>query len=242
MKGSLARKYRFISRTKSILRMRGKDAFIRALNPGASILDVGCGNDSALKIKSVRPDFHYIGLDIENYYQTLPVEQVANRYILTSSKDFGAAISQFRGELDAVISSHNLEHCDDPAVVLRAMCQSLKFGGRMYLAFPCERSMGFPRRKGTLNFYDDLSHRSCPSYVRVLGALKEEGFEIEFCAQMYRPLFLALAGLLLEPVSRASGKIMPLGTTWALYGFETIIWSKRVRDGSASIPATGMLD
>jgi SAM-dependent methyltransferase len=227
---NIEHRYKFDSRIKSLLRTRGKDAFIRKLDLRASILDVGCGNDSALKIKSVRPDLHYIGLDVEDYYQTVPVNQIADRYILTSSKDFDAAIAQFRSELDAVISSHNLEHCDDPAAVLRAMCQSLKVGGRMYLAFPCERSVSFPRRKGTLNFYDDLSHRFCPRYAEVLRALTDGGLQIEYCAQMYRPVLLALMGLLLEPMSRALGRIMPLGTTWALYGFETVIWSKKVRD------------
>lgn len=224
----LIRRYRFKSVVASLLRTRGKDSFIRALNPKVRVLDVGCGNDSALEIKSVRPDFYYIGIDVGDYNQTVPVRQIADQYILTPSKDFDATISQFRGCVDAVISSHNLEHCENPGTVLRAMCQSLKLGGRMYLAFPCEKSVSFPHRKGTLNFYDDETHQSCPSYTGVLNVLKEEGLDIEFCSQMYRPLLLALAGILLEPISSASKRVMPARSTWALYGFETIIWSKKM--------------
>ena len=66
-----------------------------------------------------------------------------------------------------------------------------------------------------------------PVTLVFLNVLKEEGLDIEFCSQMYRPLLLALAGILLEPISSVSKRVMPARSTWALYGFETIIWSKK---------------
>ena len=102
--------------------------------------------------------------------------------------------------------------------------------------FRVKESVSFPHRKGTLNFYDDKTHQSCPSYTGVLNVLKEEGLDIEFCSQMYRPLLLALAGILLEPISSVSKRVMPARSTWALYGFETIIWSKKDAWLTAQVP------
>jgi hypothetical protein len=49
--------------------------------------------------------------------------------------------------MDAVISSHNLEHCDDPAAVRDSMVVALRPGSSLFLAFPCEESVRVPRRR-----------------------------------------------------------------------------------------------
>jgi hypothetical protein len=131
--------------------------------------------------------------------------------------------------MDAVVSSHNLEHCEFRYEVIAAMCSALKPSGVMYLSYPAEESIKFPSRGGTLNYYDDKSHVDSPPLTsKVLDVLREQKMEVLFVSRRYRPFFLFLIGFLLEPLSRIFRRVAPLGSTWALYGFETVIWAKKI--------------
>jgi SAM-dependent methyltransferase len=209
-----------------LFRKWGKDAFIDSLPPDSNVLDVGCGNNSPMKLKMQRPDLYYIGLDIGDYNQTAPVKY-ADEYILTRPEHFAAEIRKFEGQLDAVISAHNIEHCSDPDSVMNAMLAALKPGGRIFLSFPCEASVRFPSRRGCLNFYDDGSHDIVPDWGKKISKVCTQGLVIDYSAQRYRPIVPALLGLLLEPVGALTGRQMPIRSTWALYGFESIIWASR---------------
>lgn len=213
------------------LRPRGKLAFLKLLPPGASVLDVGCGNNSPRDAKVLRPDLVYTGLDVGDYNQQDSL-RYADTYILVPPAEFANAISAHEGRMDAVVSSHNLEHCDDPAAVLDAMVAALRPGGRLFLGFPCEESVRFPSRRGTLNFFDDATHKTVPAWESVMGTLGALGLTLVYARQRYRPWLLASLGLALEPLSWLLGRNMPTGSTWALYGFESIIWGRR--DNGAS--------
>lgn len=210
----------------ALLRPRGKLAFLKSLPPGACVLDVGCGNNSPRDAKIARPDLVYTGLDIGDYNQQDSI-RYADAYILTSPGEFAAAISAYEGRTDAVVSSHNLEHCDDPGAVLEAMVAALRPGGWLFLAFPCEESVRFPRRRGSLNFFDDATHKTVPPFEQVTQTLQAQGLTLHRISRRYRPPLLAGLGLLLEPLARVLKRNMPAGSTWALYGFETIIWGQR---------------
>jgi hypothetical protein len=80
-------------------------------------------------------------------------------------------------------------------------------------------------REGTLNFWDDDTHVRPPDYQRVLDLLAAEDVTIDFAAKRYRPAARLAVGVLTEPISRARKKVMP--GTWALYGFETVIWGTK---------------
>ncbi len=207
------------------LRRRGKLAFLRSLPAQARVLDVGCGNNSPRDAKILRPDLVYHGIDVADYNQEA-ADTYADSYVLTSPQTFAQAIESREGQMDAVVSSHNLEHCDDPQAVLGAMVRALRPGGRLYLAFPCEESVAFPRRRGTLNFHDDTTHQTVPAWHAVLARLAADSVEIEFQRKRYRPPVLASIGLLLEPLGWLAGRNMPGGSTWALYGFESVIWAR----------------
>lgn len=208
------------------LRPRGKLAFLKSLSPGARVLDVGCGNNSPRDAKILRPDLHYTGLDVGDYNQQDSI-RYADAYILVPPAEFANAISAHEGRMDAVISSHNLEHCDDPAAVLNAMVTALRPGGRLFLAFPCEASVRFPRRRGALNFFDDATHKAVPAWEWVLDILRTRGVTLVYTCSRYRPKLLAGVGLALEPLGWLLGRNMPAGSTWALYGFESVIWGRR---------------
>ncbi|MCZ2207541.1 methyltransferase domain-containing protein [Cylindrospermopsis raciborskii] len=204
------------------LRFHGKHAFILRLNSKDSILDVGCGNNSPYKVKKILPLSYYVGIDIGDYNQLRP--NLADQYILTNPKDFCSEIAKYKTYFDAVISSHNLEHCDDRMCTLKAMLESIKPGGKLYLSFPCETSLSFPRREGTLNYLDDTTHvPPPPDFELILQVISDYDFEILYQIRNYRPFFLALLGFLVEPISMLSKRV--LRGTWEYYGFESIIWA-----------------
>jgi SAM-dependent methyltransferase len=202
-----------------------KRAFIAELPDGADVFDVGCGNDSPYEFKKLRPDIRYVGLDITDYNQEHDPTEYADVYLSVPPEGFTAAIRGRPNQFDAVVSSHNLEHCEDQDGVLTAMARALRPGGRIYLAFPAAASLSMPSRAGTLNFWDDDTHVRPPDFRRVLDLLAAEGIKIDYAAQRYRPLFRLVRGILNEPISRARKRVA-LGT-WALYGFETVIWGTK---------------
>ena len=209
---------------KRLLRRRGKDSFIANQSPTSIILDVGCGNNSPYQVKQALPLSTYIGIDVKNYNQAKP--NIADRYILTTPKNFTREIKKFNNFFDSVICSHNIEHCDDPNGTLIAILDAIKTEGWIYLSFPCEDSVNFPSRKGTLNYYDDKTHNlKCPNYNQIIKIMLSKGFSVEFERKKYKPILLWVMGCLLEPYSRY--KKVTYSATWAFYGFESVIWAKK---------------
>ena len=214
-------------RIQRALRRYGKDAFVANLPNKAKIFDIGCGNMSPRRVKLLRPDIHYIGLDIQDYNQNPSTLVFANEYRVCQPEYFVSEIQNEQGSMDAVISSHNLEHCADQREVLHAMCQSLKFGGKLYLSFPSEASVYFPSRAGTLRFSDDPTHNSPPNWYEILDFLNQSGLIVIFARKRYRPFIPMIIGGILEPLSFISKYVMPFGSTWALWGFESVIWAEK---------------
>lgn len=221
----------FIRKTlRPIFFPNNKFSFIEKYIPKqGNLFDVGCGNNSPQRIKQLFPDIYYVGLDIGIYNQSEDVNLWANEFILTSPDQFHVEIEKKKNTFDGVISTHNLEHCNYPDKVLIAMTEALNKGGFLYLSFPCEASVHFPTRKRTLNFYDDKTHKKVPSVKKVIEMLMSNGMKIIKLKKRNRPFFPFIIGLFFEPFGRLFNKQAPLGGTWALYGFETIIIAKKVK-------------
>jgi SAM-dependent methyltransferase len=199
-----------------------KNHFLSTLPPGFSLLDVGCGSNSPYMVKSLFPDSVYTGIDIGDYRQSQP--NLADRYVLVDPDKFADAVAA-SGKFDAVVSSHNLEHCNDRAATLEAMEGAVVQGGMIYLSFPSEASVRFPSRKGCLNYYDDPAHVGTPpDFDWVVATLQANGFRIMYSTRRYRPLLWWVIGALVEGWSKRDGR---LRGTWEYYGFESIIWAKK---------------
>jgi len=223
-------KYIWLNITRIIsklIKQKGKYSFIDSIVANGKVLDVGCGNNSPYIIKTLRPDIYYVGIDIGVYNQTTEYNVYANKYILANSNNFHLKIEELSNEFDAIICSHNLEHCNDYIATTLAMIKSLKKQGDIYLSFPCEESVGFPSRHGTLNFYDDSTHKNLIQYSAFIAMLIENEMDIVFAVKRYRPALPFLIGLICEPFCRLLNKQAPTGGTWALYGFETIVIAKK---------------
>lgn len=116
------------------------------------ILDVGCGNDSVSSIKKICPNCYYIGVDIGDYNLGKDTKSKMDEYHIVSPENFANKLEEFIGSIDVVISSHNIEHCNEPYQVLKNMVLDLKPGGSIYLSFPSEASVTFPNRGGYFKF------------------------------------------------------------------------------------------
>jgi len=126
---------------------------------------------------------------------------------------------------DVIISNHNIEHCNNPNGTFSAMIDRLVSGGQLFIATPSIRSIDFPSRNGTLNFYDDKTHIK-PIDLMNLFRAESHRIQCTYYSESSQPLFWRTIGWFNEFFSVRKNKTM-LGT-WDYYGFEQIIWIKKV--------------
>lgn len=211
-----------------LLYPHGKNSFLRGIKntPDTRVLDVGCGNKSPENIKKILSKVYYIGIDVGDYNQTENSKKCVEEYYIVKSKKFAEEIEKYKNSFDVVISSHNIEHCEEPKRVLLAMIDALKKGGRLYMSFPSEESQYFPKgRNGCLNFYDDCSHKKIPNWEEINLILIKRKMNIIFKTKNNQPYLMSKIGALNE-IKSAELKTVLTGT-WEYYGFESIIWAKK---------------
>lgn len=209
------------------LRSRGLRSFLSHSKKYSKILDVGCGNRSSIFIKSIIQSADVFGIDVGDYNQSEESKKLYKKYITIPPEDFHSAIYDFEENFEVIISNHNIEHCNNPSATFRAMIDKLAIGGNLFIATPSARSVNFPSRGGTLNFYDDSTHKSPVDLMDLFNS--EIGrLECIYYSHSYRPFFWALVGWINEYFSKKRNKNM-LGT-WDYFGFEQIIWIKKVND------------
>ncbi len=219
-------KEKIINIANLFLRTRGKISFLNNIPKNSRILDVGCGNNSAYRIKRFLPDSYYVGIDIADYNNKNDANIYADKYILTDPSKFVDSINSLSGKFDAIISSHNLEHCNNRYGTLNAIIDKLNKKGKLYISFPSEKTINFPKRIGTLNYYDDLTHKDLPpDYNFILEIMKGKSLNILFSTPDYRPFLLSRIGFFTNLISKYTKKVH-IGM-WEWWGFESIIIAQK---------------
>ena len=203
-----------------------KTNFIYDLQGEVNILDIGCGNHSPSTYKKINPKINYFGIDIAEYNMDEEDYRLANKIIYVDRSSFASSIKSLGANFDVVISAHNLEHTDEPTLVLEAMMECLRKGGILYLSFPTESSTKFPSRKGTLNFYDDSTHSNLPNFKEVCTEILRQNGKIIYKKKKYRTIYGFFKGLLQEPFSAFNKRLY--SGTWHFWGFETIIIAEKL--------------
>lgn len=207
----------------TVLRPRAKRAFIARIPQEARVLDIGCGNDSDRLFKAMNPQVSYHGIDVCERPRAFKGE----RYITSTPTAFNADVQAALGDVDTVISAHNLEHCQDYRALVCSLARAPTLK-KLFLSFPSSVSTTLPNsRYGTLNFYQDPTHRDLPDVAFILSELRANDWHVTFVSDPYRPALAALIGLLWWPIFRVCSIEAPFYGTYSLYGFETVIWASR---------------
>ena len=205
-----------------------KGNFIKVLPKNAKVLDVGCGHHSPKYFKYANPTISYTGIDIGEFDLDADDKEFAVELIFVDPADFAARIASMPATFDAIVSCQNIEHVDSPEQCLSAMASALKPGGLLYLSFPSEVTLKFPKRKGTLNFYDDPTHQWVPQPATIISQLQSEGCSLIKQTKRNRPVIGFLLGALTEPLSMISRRVFAY--TWHFWGFETILIFKKLSE------------
>lgn len=214
-------------RFKELLRPRGQRAFLSSIRiDDCKILDVGCGNQSSLFLKSVKPSSFACGVDVCDFNQTPESKGLYDEYIIAQPASFSQTLRSIDESFDVVISNHNIEHCNDPSATFSAMVEKTSIGGYLFIATPSLKSVDFPSRGGVLNFYDDPTHQDKPVDLMELFALEHNKLECIFFTPSSKPLIWFLIGFVQEFRSKRNNRIL-LGS-WDYHGFEQIMWLRKV--------------
>jgi SAM-dependent methyltransferase len=212
--------------SKIILRPHGKLSFILMLKNRnkRKIIDIGCGNNSYRDFYNYINNCDYLGVDIDLYNMD---DYLNNKLLIVNKKIFNPYLKSLKNQYEVVFSSHNLEHCDNYKLTLEYMLEIIKKEGYLYLSFPTRESINFPKRKGALNYYADTTHKkNPPDFEFIIDYLKKNKFEIVFSSKSYKPFLLYTLGLAQEPFSYLLNQNLKF--TWGYYGFESIIWAKKI--------------
>jgi 2-polyprenyl-3-methyl-5-hydroxy-6-metoxy-1,4-benzoquinol methylase len=211
---------------KKNIRPRGQRSFVASIpKENCTILDVGCGKNS-LFLKSVKPNSSIYGVDVGFFEQSNESKALYEKLIICESKSFAQSIQNIDRDFDIIISNHNIEHCEDPQSTFSAMVDRTKVGGSIFFATPSLCSVDFPSRGGVLNFYDDPTHQQNPVDLMKLFKSESHRLEYNFYSESSKPIIWYLIGGAQEFVSRKIDRIL-LGT-WDYYGFEQVMWIKKI--------------
>lgn len=118
-----------------------QDTALRLVRPGGRLLDVGCGRGAVASLLSERFDeVHGVDADEE------ALATAAERGVGVARADLDREPLPFAdGYFDAVVSLDVIEHVLDPATFVRELARVLRPGGKVYLATPNVRFLGYLR-------------------------------------------------------------------------------------------------
>lgn len=134
----------------------------------------------------------------------------------------------------AVATKLRLRRCQHP--VAKAMTAALRRGRPLLTLLPCEERMGFPLRRGCLDFFDDPSYPEGPRQEPVPGALHMPRRSVRNPCKRDRPWLMAGVKVRLEPPGVLRRREMPAGSACASGGFRTSICGCRKAPPALSRP------
>ena len=190
------------------------------------LLDVGAGNRSASKTKSVFPNCTYYGLDIDrstNYTDADFREMKAFYELDLTQLDLSSIPDQF---FDYINMAHVIEHLHNGDAVLPLLIQKLKPGGYFYIEYPGAKSLTLPSMKGTLNFHDDHTHVRVYSVAELAPIFEQHGCRVLKCGtRRNRPYLLATPIRILAAWAQLK---QPMANVfWDLLGFAEYLFVQR---------------
>lgn len=190
------------------------------------LLDIGAGNHSATKIKSVFPLCEYHGVDMEKSYNNSEDDLKAMHafYQLDLTKlDFSSIPN---GYFDGIWMVHVIEHLFNGDKVIESLLPKLKPGGFLYVEYPGKKSTTLPSMYGTLNFYDDPTHVRIYSIAELTSLFEKSNCEV-LKSGTRRNVAFVLAMPFRILLNTIRGKKLQGNIFWDLLGFAEFLWVKK---------------
>jgi len=190
------------------------------------LLDIGAGNHSASKIKSVFPHCEYHGVDMERDYNNSEsdFQLMTAFYEMDLTKLEMSAIPD--DYFDGIWMVHVIEHLHNGDEVIQKLLPKLRKGGYMYIEYPGIKSTKLPSMHGTLNFKDDPTHVRVYSIQELTSIFEKEGFEVIRSGTRRNIWFmLAMPFRILSFWLR--GKKLQGNIFWDLLGFAEYLWVRK---------------
>ncbi len=205
-----------------------KYKFVALLGTGGkSVLEAGAANGSPEMFFRYCKGYEYDAVDITKECVSEKGMKLVNKFFIADlEKDGLEEIPS--GYYDYVTVAHVIEHLENGEEAVKNLSRKLKTGGLMYIEYPSEKSARFPSMKGTLNFYDDPTHKRFYDIQALMSLLVNEGFEIlksGIKRDIFRIIgipFMVIKSLLTLGYIRGSA-------FWDLFGFAEYILARRVK-------------
>lgn len=190
-------------------------------------LDVGCGNHSPSVTKKWFPQWNYYGVDREDYaIDNRDKDLMLGYFKVDLSCDSLDELPN--GFFDVIMLSHVIEHMPNGLDVLEGLVMKLKRGGRVYVEFPSQRSLGLPSMSGTLNFCDDPTHIRVYGIREVANHLLANGCKI-IRAGTRRDKFRIFCCPLIALVKFFQHGKPSGGSFWDILGFASYVYAERLK-------------
>ena len=190
------------------------------------LLDIGAGNHSATKAKTVFPNCEYHGVDMERDYNNTEADfklMDAFYEMDLTNLNFAAIPEHY---FDVILMAHVIEHLYNGDEVVKGLLPKLKSGGYIYLEYPGEKSTRLPSMNGSLNFKDDPTHVRVYSVIELTTLLEANGCTVLKAGIRRNPWFIiAMPFKIIK--SWLSGKKLQGNIFWDVLGFAEFVWARK---------------
>ena len=190
------------------------------------VLDIGAGSHSASITKQWLPDCHYTGVDIAGSYNN----DEADFKAMDEFFEMDLTKLEFAGipdnKYDLIVMSHVIEHLHNGDKVIAGLLSKLKKGGIIYLEFPSARSVHFPSKRETLNFYDDPTHCRIFSVKEVSDILEKDHLSILSAGTRRERMNILLMPFKIVYQYLTQGYVRG-GVYWDYYGFAEYVCARK---------------
>ena len=190
------------------------------------ILDVGCANNSPAITKHWFPNSTYHGVD--KYFNETQDQFIDNAIKIDLEND--NLKEHVRDNYDIIILSHVIEHLENGKEIIDYFCGKLNSPGHIYIEFPSKRSLELPSAIGTLNFYDDPTHKKM-YYVDEIKEilLKNDISVIKYGSRrdLKRIIFTSIPSMIINLFRIIRGKKIIAKGLWDLLGFADFVYGER---------------
>jgi SAM-dependent methyltransferase len=190
------------------------------------LLDIGAGNNSAVKTKKSFSNCEYYGVDISKEYnnEEQNFSLMKDFYEIDLTKLDYSIIPN--NHFDYIQMAHIIEHLHNGDDVIKNLIPKLKSGGYVYLEYPGMKSTKLPSMHGTLNFYDDPTHVRIYSVKEIEKILISNNFEILKSGIRRNLVYLLTMPFRIIVSLVTTGKLQG-NHFWDLLGFAEYVYAKK---------------